>query len=457
MLIIISDLHLTDGTCGKSISASAFQLFLDRLKELAYHASWRVDERYQPVSEINILMMGDILDPLHSTLWLEKSNGEPNKVRPWTDFGAPEFAATLKEITRAILKNNTEGIRVLKELGSGKSVTLPPADKNGRPSAFSLRSAPIKFRLYYMVGNHDWYYHLPGADFDAIRAEIIAAFGLSNPPVPFFPYEAWELEPLQEVLGRYHVCAQHGDRYDAFNFFKEKGRNAASLGDAFAVEVLNRFPVEVERRMKNDLPPETIESLRELVNVRPALATPLWISSQLRQNNVSAENRYKLKEIWDELGKKFLALPLVRAADKKFKLDIVDGMEALIQLTDHVSFKTIDEIVAWIRKRFRADEITFSKYALKEEAFLDHTAQFVVYGHTHFHEVVPLDSIPGTFPPTNQMNLNSGTWHTYFDLAVHKPEEQKFIPYQVLTYLTFYCDGERGGRRFEAWSGSFSD
>ena len=54
------------------------------------------------------------------------------------------------------------------------------------------------------------------------------------------------------------------------------------------------------------------------------------------------------------------------------------------------------------------------------------------------------------------MYLNSGTWHTYFDLAINKLEEQKFIPYQVSTYLSFYKNGEHQGRRFEVWSGSFS-
>ena len=43
MLIIISDIHLMDGTCGKSIQPSAFSLFSDRLQELAMNASWRVD------------------------------------------------------------------------------------------------------------------------------------------------------------------------------------------------------------------------------------------------------------------------------------------------------------------------------------------------------------------------------------------------------------------------------
>ena len=40
---------------------------------------------------------------------------------------------------------------------------------------------PVSVRLHYMVGNHDWYYHLPGPAFEAIRQEIVEAFGLSNP------------------------------------------------------------------------------------------------------------------------------------------------------------------------------------------------------------------------------------------------------------------------------------
>jgi hypothetical protein len=69
MLIIISDIHLMDGTCGRSIPSSAFELFADRLYELAMNASWREDGTYRPIEEIDILLMGDILDPLHSTVW----------------------------------------------------------------------------------------------------------------------------------------------------------------------------------------------------------------------------------------------------------------------------------------------------------------------------------------------------------------------------------------------------
>jgi hypothetical protein len=454
MLIIISDIHLGDGTCGKPINSAAFQLFAERLKELACNASHRMDGTYLPVKTIDILLLGDILDPLHSTQWLDKTASEPGYVRPWTDFSAPEFAAKLRDITRAILNSNQESIRFLKGL-TQNSITLPPASLYGKMD-MDAREIPVEVHLHYMIGNHDWYYHLPGPKFDSIRGEIIETFGLSNSSKPF-PHELKESVELMSLLNRYKVYAQHGDLYDSFNYSRENGRNAASLGDAFAVEILNRFPLEVEKQLGNELPTSIIESLHSLVNVRPALATPLWISSQMRLNNIPMEKQEKLKDLWDKMSQEFLKLEFVRSGNIPFHLDAVDGLNLVINLTDRVSFRTLDSLVVWIRKKFGSDEITFARHALKEEAFLDHQAQFIVYGHTHHQEIVPLDSFPGTIHPTNQLYLNSGTWHTYFDLAINKLDEQKFIPYQVLTYLSFYRDGEYRGRLFETWSGSFSD
>ncbi len=455
MLIIVSDIHLSDGTCGKSLSASAFHLFADRLLELAFNASWKSNGIYQPIKEINILLLGDILDPLHSTLWLDKQPGESGYVRPWTDFRAPEFAATLHTITSNILTNNAESLGILKGLSGKAGLSLPPASSSGQPDMKSEQREPVNVRIHYMVGNHDWYYHLPGSAFEAIREEIVQSCGLSNPPGPF-PHELQESSRLQRLLGGYKVYAQHGDLYDPFNFSKEKGRNAATIGDAFVVEVINRFPLEVDRHMERDLPPGFMESLHELVNVRPTLATPLWIGSQLRQNSISPAVQRKLKGLWNEICKEFLALPFVQEEDKPLKFDPVDELELAVRLTGSLSFKTIDDIAIWARKKINSSEVTFARHALQEEAFLDRSAQFVVYGHTHHHEIVPLDSFSGRRRTNNQLYMNSGTWHTYFDLALYKPEERKFIPYQVLTYLTFYRKDERSGTRFETWTGTFS-
>ena len=456
MLIIVSDIHLMDGTCGKSISASAFRLFSDRLQELAMNASWREDGTYHPIQEIDILMMGDILDPLHSSLWLETQPDGPGYVRPWTDSSAPEYAAILNRITQAILQRNAEAVGVLRGLAGEAGLSLPPATSSGQPDMGAGRREPVSVRLHYMVGNHDWYYHLPGPAFEATRQEIVAAFGLSNPPGPF-PHELSESQELLALLAGYGVYAQHGDLYDAFNYSKEKGRNFSTLGDAFAVEIINRFPLEVERRLKADLPPGSLENLHDLVNVRPVMATPLWIGSQLRQNAIGQVEQQKLKNLWNEICDDFLALPFVNEHNKPFKWDVVDDLKMAIRITDRFSFKTIDEIVVWARKLFNPEGMTFASHALKEPAFLDHSARFIVYGHTHHYEIVPLDSFPNMPRPTNQMYINSGTWHTYFDLAINQPEEQKFIPCQVLTYLAFFKDDEHLGRCFETWSGSFSD
>ncbi len=455
MLIILSDIHLADGTCAKPVSQAAFELFIDRLEEMAFNASWRKDGHYRPIESIDIVLLGDVLETLHSTLWIQDKNGQPHEIRPWSDVRDPAYARVLDSITEAILENNAGSLALLRDL-TQNGLGLTPPTRKGEPALKTREQVMVPVRIFYLLGNHDWYYHLPGSAFEGIRKKIRQAFGLSNPPGPF-PHEARESAEVQALLDEYEIYAQHGDLYDPFNYFKEKGRDAASLGDALGVEVFNRFPLEVEKQMGADLPPGIVDSLRELVNVRPALAVPLWISGQLRQNHVSRKRQEQLKTIWDDLCKQFLDLPLVRQADRRFRLDLVDVLQLAITVTDRIPFKTLDELVVWLRKKMWGNEISFTRFALREEAFLKREARFVVYGHTHHHEVVPLDSISTGAERTNQMYLNSGTWHTYYDLARYKPKEQKFVPYQVLTYLAFYKDGERGGRHFETWSGAFSD
>lgn len=454
MLVIVSDLHLGDGTCGKSISPSAFYLFADRLRELAYHASWRKDNHYEPIESIDLVLMGDILDPQHSTLWLDTQPGQTSYVRPWTDFRMPQYAQKLRQITRAILEQNEEGLKVLKNCAQGQLIHVPPATAQGQPDYASSEHIYLPVRVHYMVGNHDWHYHLPGTEFDKIRAEIIETIGLSN-PVSTFPWEIEEFEPLEELFARYEAYGRHGDFYDKYNFDSEKGRNAASLGDVFATEMLNRYPLEVEKDQGDRLSPALIDSLRKMTNVRPALATPLWISGQIKQHAESKAMENRLKKIWDELGDEFLALDYVRQADKAFQFDIVDALEIILNISKRTSLRTINDVVAWMRKKMWGGQISYTKFALEEPAFINSTARYIAYGHTHHHEVVPLDS--DGIPPTTayQIYMNSGSWHSYYTLTAKNPKDQKFVPYQMLSYLIFYRDDQRGGRHFEAWSGAF--
>ena len=455
MLVIISDIHLGDGTTAASIPSSAFRLFAERLRETAYFASWRADGSYRPIEDIDLVLMGDILDPLHSTRWLDTSPGDPDYLRPWSDPHQPRYAAKLSEVTDAIIAENREALDILRRCAGGELAIVPPATRDGKPDRASKERIPVKIRAHYTIGNHDWYYHLPGAAFDDIRQGIIETLGLSNPK-SHFPYEMEELPLLKDIFERYKVYGRHGDCFDTFNFDREKGRDHGTLGDVFTMEVLNRFPVEVQKRFGDDLPEGIVDSLRRLTNIRPVLATPLWISGQIKNYAGSDALEDDLKKVWDDICEEFLQTDFVREADKAFRLDIVDVMEVVVKISKQASFNTINELVAWVYDKLGGGEQSFAKHALAEPAFKNDSARYIVYGHTHHHEIVPLDEDMKPPHSDSQVYFNSGTWHSYYALAIKNPMEQKFVPYKAMTYLMFYKEGERDGRHYETWSGAYA-
>jgi len=484
MLVIISDLHLGDGTTAESIPASAFYLFAKRLRQDAHFASMRYG-KYRPIEELDVILMGDIIDPLHSIKWFfplagqEKyiSNagqdfaritepGDPDYVRPWSDPSHPLFAPKLLEVTRAIFEKNRESMEIMRKLASGEFIDFDSANAGGERDTVTHRKIPLKVRFHYMVGNHDWYYHLKGEAFDRIRQEIIDTMGLSNRPTPFpydlrkykpdLPWQIDEAPELEKIFREYRVFCRHGDVYDSFNFDAEFGRDHATMGDVFTMEVCNRYPEELKRRPGLDT--SVVNNLRHITNVRPALATPLWISGQIHRlatdNILGDVSETYLRRIWDDLGDNFLELDFVKSKDKAFQIDIVDKMQIAVKISKFVSLEIIDNLIYRLQNRrvFGGDQ-SLIEHALQEPAFLDDSARYIVYGHTHHHETVPLDYDDRG---GNQIYFNSGTWHTYFDLARKDPREKKFVPYRALTYITFYKQHEHDERNFETWSGAYA-
>ena len=578
MLVIISDLHLGDGTTADSIPPSAFELFAKRLRQDAHFAAmnYRKDEpfgTYKPFEQLDVILLGDILDPLHSTGWLyplqdTDSNsayqdeggkkkftfitnpGEADYIRPWswTDSIDPvsrqKFAKKLREVTLAILEHNQPGLKVFRDLAAGTRIEFDGEDGLGGRSD-SAPKIPLKVKFYYMVGNHDWYYHLPGEEFNEIRKIIIENMGLQNQPGCPFPYDlgddipekikskegTWRTDiqegnddaiKIRRLLEEYRVFARHGDYYDSFNFDKEKGRNYATLGDVFTMEVCNRFPPHLEKaaidaQSRKLIPPHElnkydgnveylvtggntayVREMRQITNIRPALATPLLITGQLKRlsqdiilrrskqfenlddkvkeeeinkilrdfehaaskeiRSKAKELEYVMKEVWDQLVDEFLELDFVRAKDK-WGLDIVDKLQFVVKISKTISSRQLDDLVYMFQNQKAAGhDRSFAKFALEEPAFLqsdiNRRARFFVYGHTHHHEVIPMDydAIYGN----KYMYFNSGTWHTYFDLTRKDPKEKKFIPYKTLTYITFYKKEEHGDQDFETWSGAYA-
>ncbi|HVO79066.1 MAG TPA: hypothetical protein VMT39_03560 [Candidatus Bathyarchaeia archaeon] len=378
MLLIVSDLHLTDGSSGETIQQGAFFLLRERLFSMAYDASWRAPGIYKPLERIDLVLLGDILDVIRSSYWC----AAPPHVRPWGDPADPAFASAVEKINDGILRHNAKSLGVIKSLSEG--ITVPAADANHRPTAekedFSgSNRVTVPVFVHYLVGNHDWFYHLPGAAFDRIRASVVQTLGLCNPAGPF-PHAPEEYPQLLKIYNAHQVWARHGDIFDGDNF--DGDRNASSLGDAIVVELLNRFPATVREKLGSQLPPECLDGLKEIDNVRPLVVIPTWIDSLLRRTCTKPEAA-AVKEIWNGLANDFLKIPFVKQHTSALKFGL--------KLSTGVSLATLSRALLWLKAKFGVgNEKPFYKNAISEEAYKKGMAHFIVYGHTHHHEIVVL-------------------------------------------------------------------
>src|SRR5580698_5302944 len=130
MLVIISDLHLTDGTSGELIDEKAFRIFRNRISDMAYDASWRsgggsgsgsgsagdksdkTTGHYQPLEQLDILLLGDIIDMIRSEKW----NAQPEINMPWTSDRSDAFFGQISDIADGVLENNKKSFGILKDI-----------------------------------------------------------------------------------------------------------------------------------------------------------------------------------------------------------------------------------------------------------------------------------------------------------------------------------------------------
>ncbi len=442
MLVIISDLHLTDGTCGASISPGAFEIFADRLQDLAVAAGWRTTGRYQPIERLDLVLLGDVLDVIRSSRWSQTD------VRPWSGQ-EPRLCETVTQIAGEILRHNEAALAVLRQLASPGGLCVPGAAQH-RPDPHS--QVPVAVHIHYMVGNHDWFLHLPGPGYARLRQLVAQGMGLVNRPEQPFPHEPAESGAVLEVLRRHKVFARHADIYDPFNY--EGDRNQSSLGDAIVIELLNQFAQEVAREMGDDLPEAAVLGLRELDNVRPTLLVPVWIDGLLERTCPLASLRRQVKLIWDRLADRFLQLPFVRAHDTWNPADMVDGLERLLKFSKRISIGWAAGIVRWMANLRGQPEESYHRHALGEQDFRNRRARYIVYGHTHYPESVPLDASFADAAVLNQVYFNAGTWRRVHRQTVLAPSEHEFIASDMMTYLAFFHADERKGRPYETWCGT---
>jgi UDP-2,3-diacylglucosamine pyrophosphatase LpxH len=428
MLVLFSDVHLTDGTSGATITHEAFDRFADHVADLA---------RKRRAGEVRVVLLGDGMDVIRSSRWLDG----PEEARPWRRPSGDQQRLTLR-VLRATIEANREAVAYLRRLP--------------RRVAACTGLAPDRVRLDYCLGNHDWIINR----YRAARQVVAGALDLPSRYVRTGFPAAYTSGP-----DGYDVVARHGDVYDRLNYDAASGRDAASLGDALVVEVLNRFPLEVERRLAGRPGAEAVARLlRELDNVRPYTVMPAWLRDVIRSVGAGREDlaqtaRAALARCLEDFRRSPSLAALVRR-----QLSWVERfyMRALLRQASRRGAGVLDGWVRLVDRAIRAWESArsvpgsrYSACALGERRPDGSLPRFVVYGHTHRVESVPLGPHPSG---GDRFYLNTGTWRPVWERARTADGSSHFASWKEMSYVVLYAPGEgRGTHEFEIWRGSLRD
>lgn len=475
MLVVISDLHLTDGTSGEIISDSAFRVFKNRLSDMAYDASWRRSSKacpqcteelvcsdcYRPVESADVLLLGDILDAIRSEKW----NQLLNDVMPWTKPHNDSFYEAVDEIVTGILSFNESSLRILKGIGRDGDVLIPGQMRRAG-AASRLREkidykageqkVPVPMNLYYMVGNHDWFFYIDDPRMIAITDKVIEALGLANEKGKPFPHRREDCAAVLQTQNRHQVFAEHGDKFDTTNFQQLPGRTASSVGDVVVIKMLNKIPGAVGNYLlshpgnpySKEKVIELVGQLREIDNLRPYALAPAWImhiKKQLKMEHALVNEAVgkAVQEVLVDFARNelvaangWLAFKMRFAAWLLRRFISIDTLGKLLQHTSYVK----DNM-----ESYKEHAVTMARNQQKA---------FFVMGHTHYAEVVPLRTYVDNAGVVNEkIYINTGTWRT---VHVQGIEGNYFISYKTMTIAGFFTPDERKGRAFEYWTGALA-
>lgn len=447
MLVILSDLHLNDGTTGTLLAPGIMDLLSERLCDMAWRASWRADGTYQPIEQIDLVLLGDVLDIIGSQRWLK------GDARPWSNIQSPTVSDTVGTIVDEILRRNIEAVRTLRSLATEATISLPPATSHGKPVP-DAEELPVPVYTHYMVGNCDWPLHIRGAAYDVIRHKVTHHLGLVTPHNRPFAHDASENEELLDTLRRHRVLARHGDIFDPLSFADD--RDASSLSDVIAIELVAKFLAHIEQQMATELPTATATALREIDQIRPVLLVPAWMESTLDRTTTSAAVRNSVKRVWDYMVEQLLHLEIVRKHSSNSPVDLIDGLAAALKFGCRDSHDWTGRTLAWLTGLRGATSCSYAGHAMAEADFRNRRARHIVYGHTHAYEVIPLDASHADGYVLNQTYFNAGTWRRTYQPTQIKSGCREFIANDCFSLLTFYQGDERRGRSHETWCGTLA-
>ena len=242
------------------------------------------------------------------------------------------------------------------------------------------------------------------------------------------------------------MLARHGDIFDPLSFGDD--RDAASLNDVIAIELIARFLQHVETEMADQIVRPRLAALCEIDQIRPHAAdsgldrmhartdAPTPVDSQPHQADLGLHGRAD-RCTWKSFA----------ACGEASPVDLIDGLAAALKFSRRDSHNWIGRTLSVPGRACAARQSpSYAQHALAEADFRNRRARHIVYGHTHQHEIVPLDASHADGYVLNQTYFNAGTWRRSYQPTQMLAGQHELVASDSFSLLAFYQGDERSGR-----------
>ncbi|MBW1720955.1 MAG: metallophosphoesterase [Deltaproteobacteria bacterium] len=422
MLVIVSDLHFTDGTTSNwkdgedlfNVRPKAFELFVTKISDI-------LSRREKSPRKVTFLYNGDIFDLLRTTAWFDV------KDRPWSvPLDKKKVYARCHTILEEILRKNEESISWL---------------SGDHPHFQEAWRVDAEIERIYVPGNHDRIINL---------------------------YEPCRKQVYRKLLGKrerrrfanfymdqdfHQTLVMHGHESDPFNCEYDKmgnpDYNAVPIGDPLTTELFARIAYEAG---KLPIPEEAKARFKDIDNVRPTLATVRYVQDIINDFSIGD----KVKDVLGKVVGDFEDLEFYRQWKRRhdrFNLgfDEADKLEwalrAVRLLGPSVPAGLLEKLAALVR-----DDSCEKLAKRRVEDVRGGNLRYCVMGHTHEPLHVPL--CVDERLNMERHYLNCGTFRTTFSQTYDK---QEFLRFQRMSFVIVYGPGEYRPDEerplYEMWSG----
>jgi UDP-2,3-diacylglucosamine pyrophosphatase LpxH len=447
MLVIFSDIHLTDESTANNVSKEAFlNVLLPEIRSNAHNSN---------ATEIHIVLLGDIFDFVRTSWW----HRNPAAIRPWHGFGKHIDVNTAMHPNSAELEKQFHIILdAILSKGSAKAlVDMAKAipTETGKPT-----------KITYVRGNHDRVLNNFGTLETKIKEafkpiEVTFATHVDQPAYGVFARHGHEWDEncsarilLNKVL---HPTIQWQPLDPAINKFM-------AIGEVVTAELMGGLIYYIEAGVGGQMGnPGLALKLREVNNVRPLTDVFYWLEwisgrlndvdkellrlSLIEAINGVVESDYG-KHYWDEIQWNLVVSG-----------DLVDNLKTArtaLRAGGFDDFRALIRKLIWLKKLLPEGEDHLYKGAVQEFKALsekERGIQYLLYGHTH---VARQDCFSAVNGGTIQMYLNTGTYLPLFQRTV---DETGFFNAYQMTMAFFYSKDEDTGDKvpgtvgLDLWNG----